>query len=106
MLVGEGWKQVFGEESIVYQSDGKTHGMLRRLVGTSMKPNAISSAVPSIQLAANKQVDIMLASDTWRQILGLDLTAQEIPVFHQQVTSWINGMFNPLLASPIPVPGL
>lgn len=120
-LVGESYTQVFGNQSIIYESDGKTHGFLRRLVGAAMTPAAVANAIPAIQKAANERIDIMLSKDTvkmedvcndftldvaWRQILGLDLTRDEVPTFYQNVKVWVGGIFNPLFALPFKVPGI
>lgn len=120
-LVGESYTQVFGNQSIIYESDGKTHGFLRRLVGAAMTPAAVANAVPAIQKAANEQIDIMSSKATvkmedvcndftldvaWRQILGFDLTQDEIPTFYQNVKVWVGGIFNPLFALPFKVPGI
>lgn len=111
----------FGNESVLYESNGKTHSLLRRLVGSSMMPAAVTNAVSAIQQAANVQIDDMLTQDTvkmedvcneftldvaWRQILGLNLDDDEIEVFYKNVKEWIGGLFNPLLALPFTVPGL
>ena len=42
----------------------------------------------------------------WRQILGLNLTEDEIPEFYKQVKDWVGGIFNPLYALPFKVPGI
>ena len=41
-LVGDSYKQVFGDESILYEGDRATHGLLRRLVGAAMTPAAVN----------------------------------------------------------------
>jgi len=120
-MLGDSYTQVFGDNSILYESDKTTHGFLRRLVGAAMTPTAVTNAVPAIQQAANDQVDEMLTQKTvkmeevcndftldvaWRQILGLDLTEEEIPEFHKQVKNWVGGIFNPFFALPFKVPGI
>lgn len=119
-LVGDAFQQVFGDESVLYEGDKAKHGMLRRLVGSAMTPAAITSAVPAIQQAANNQVDYMLTQETvkmedvcndftldvaWKQILGLDLSQEEVPIFRQKVKDWVSGLFNPLFIVPF-APGI
>ena len=120
-LVGKSYTAIFGDQSILYEGDKTTHGFLRRLVGAAMTPSAINNAVPAIQMAANAQIDHLLTQKTvkmeeicndftldvaWRQILGLNLNKNEVPVFYQQVKDWVSGIFNPLFALPFTVPGI
>ena len=127
VLVGDGFKRVFGNKSILYETDKSTHSLLRKLVGTSMTPTELSRAVPSIQAAANSQVDKMLQGSSvegnssivemesvcnaftldvaWRQILGLDLKNQkEIDEFHMYTKQWLDGLTDPRLMLPF-LPG-
>eukprot|EP00562_Extubocellulus_spinifer_P024522 CAMPEP_0178675566 /NCGR_PEP_ID=MMETSP0698-20121128/35451_1 /TAXON_ID=265572 /ORGANISM="Extubocellulus spinifer, Strain CCMP396" /LENGTH=555 /DNA_ID=CAMNT_0020319747 /DNA_START=93 /DNA_END=1760 /DNA_ORIENTATION=+ len=122
MMVSDNFSQLFGKESILYESDKDKHGMLRRLVGAAMSPAAITTAIPSIQAAANNQIDRILASDdtvimedvcndftldvAWKTILGLDLKDDEVEEFREKVKGWISGMFNPLFLLPFSVPGI
>ena len=88
------------------------------LAGNAMTPSAITQSVPAIQAAANDSVASMLQSTgpvkmediantftldvAWRQILGLDLKDDEVPVFRKAAKDWISGMMNPLLLVPFP----
>jgi len=51
---------LLGDKSVLYENKSSTHGMLRRLAGSAMTPAAINDALPSIQEAANCQVDKLL----------------------------------------------
>jgi cytochrome P450 len=73
-----------------------------------MTPGAIAAAIPSIQERANHHIDEMLKTNqavkfedafqsftldiAWKQILGLDLKAEDIPKFHDAVRDWTGGI--------------
>jgi len=116
---------LLGDKSVLYENKSSTHGMLRRLAGSAMTPAAINDALPSIQEAANYQVDQLLQQTkdgkevemeriftdytldlAWKQILGLDLKEEEIPAFHKAVQDWIGGMGSSFLLLPFRIPGL
>jgi cytochrome P450 len=113
---------LFGNRSILYEHDKDKHSMLRRLVGVSMRPQALEQALPAIEKAALEQVGAMSASDTavmekichdftvdvaWRQILGLELAGkEEIDEFHKSVRDWMEGMMSVMLFVPFRIPGL
>jgi cytochrome P450 len=42
----------------------------------------------------------------WKQILGLDLTEEEVPEFIRYVDDWLGNIMNPLLLMPFRIPGL
>eukprot|EP00986_Skeletonema_menzelii_P005842 scaffold2187_cov127-Skeletonema_menzelii.AAC.2 len=114
--------ELFGDKSLLYENDSSKHGRLRRMVGEGvMTPVAISEALPSIQELASKQIDIVLKEETvqmesvfhqftldfaWKQILGLELTEEDIPEFRKQMEQWIVGLVDPLYLVPFRIPGL
>ena len=93
-------------KSLLYEREKKRHAYLRRLVGAALTPRAVAKAAPTLQLAAEEQVSRMLKNNhgevkflkvctdytldiAWRQILGLQLTEEEIPTFEENVATWI-----------------
>ncbi|KAL9180525.1 hypothetical protein ACHAXT_010978 [Thalassiosira profunda] len=113
--------EVMGNEGILYEADNDKHNMLRRLVGNAMTPAALEAALPSIQEVADRQVDKILEAETvqmesvfddftldiaWKQILGLDLTEEEIPEFHRNVHVWTSKLMYVMLLLPFRIPGL
>eukprot|EP01083_Nonionella_stella_P268226 906627_1 len=121
LLSKQNFGPIFGEQGLLYEQSAEKHGMLRRLVGSAMTPAAISAAIPSIQEAANGHVDRVLEADTiemekvftdftldiaWKQILGLDLSEEEVPKFHSAVEDWTGGIMDPTLLLPFRLPGL
>ena len=94
------------ENSMLAEKDRRMHSYMRRLVGAAMTPAAVTKAVPNLREAADKQVDQMLQDGAanseatctaytldvaWKQILGLNLSEDEVPVFSQMVDQWIAG---------------
>lgn len=106
------FKKLMGwtDDTLLTTPDVEYHSYLRRLVGQSMTPDAIKNAMPALTETATVQIDNILEQPTimmenaltnftldiaWRQILGLDLSHEEIPVFYEAVNNWIGGMVNP-----------
>ena len=121
MMVSKNWGSIFGFESLLYEKDKMEHASLRRLVGSAMSPTSIEAAVPSIQAAADAQMEKILSANTiemedicndytldvaWKTILGLDLGEDEVQTFHTMVKGWISGMFNPFFLLPFRFPFL
>lgn len=100
-------------ESLLFERSKKRHSYLRRLVGAALTPQAVGKTAPALQSAVQKQVDKIVeaaSSDddqpvefhqvctdytldvAWRQILGLELADEEIPIFEQNVATWIEGI--------------
>lgn len=120
MMVSDNLGSIFGFESLLYEKNKMEHASLRRLVGSAMSPTSIEAAVPSIQAAADTQMEKILSADTiemedvcndftldvaWRTILGLDLVGKdEVQTFHTMVKGWISGMFNPFFLLPFRFP--
>jgi len=114
--------EVMGDEGILYEPDNGKHNMLRRLVGNAMTSSALAAALPSIQEVAEGQVNRILEKETtvqmegvfndftldiaWKQILGLELTEEEVPEFHRNVEVWISKLMDPVLLLPFRIPGL
>ena len=101
--------RLFGKQSLLFISDADRHQYLRRLVGQSMTPEAISNAMPALVNVATDQIELLsehpitvmesaLTNYTldvaWRQILGLDLKEDEIVTFYDAVDNWIGGITN------------
>ena len=97
---------ILNEHSLLAETDRKKHADMRRLVGAAMTPAAVAAAVPNLRAAADRQVGRMLADGqanaeeactaytldvAWRQILGLNLADDEVPVFGARVEEWIAG---------------
>jgi len=109
--------EIIGSESLLRATDKTEHSWLRKLVGKSMSPGSVSKSLPQLVLGANSAVEEILekgGSDgngvkmedictkytldvAWRQILGLNLSDEEVPTFHQAVQTWIFGVINPIL---------
>lgn len=119
MMVSDNLGSIFGFESLLYEKDKMEHASLRRLVGSAMSPTSIAAAVPSIQAAADAQMEKILSADTivmedvcndytldiaHKTILGLDLAPGEVETFHAMVKGWISGMFNPFFLLPFRFP--
>ncbi|KAL7470901.1 hypothetical protein ACHAXS_011183 [Conticribra weissflogii] len=123
-LIGaKNFGDLFGQEGILYEPNAEKHALLRKLVGAAMTPAAVAEAVPSIQDAANVQIERMLNDDgeviemekvfsdftldvAWKQVLGLDLEESEIPRFRRAVQAWTSGVINPIFFLPFRIPGL
>ena len=92
------------EKLLLIEADKKRHSYLRRLVGAALTPIAVAKTAPTLQFAAEEQVSKMMADMdangevkfqqictdytlevAWRQILGLELSEEEIPFFEEQV---------------------
>lgn len=100
---------LFGKNSLFVCKDSDEHSFQRRLVGTAMSADAIDKSIPAIQKTVTEQIDKILQTPharmedvctnftldvAWRQILGLNLEASEIPLFRQAVHEWISGLLS------------
>jgi cytochrome P450 len=100
--------KILGDESILTESDKKKHSRLRRLIGQSMTPAAVSKSIPTLKNAAEKQIEILRNAPpegvsanvlctgysvdvAWNQILGLELKEEEIPIYEKAVNDWLSG---------------
>jgi cytochrome P450 len=100
---------LLGEHALTAEKDKARHQSLRRLIGQSMTPSAISESLPFLQKGAEIQLDRMLEMKgpiqmeqictdftldvAWRQILGLDLKSdEEIKEFQDNVNAWVSGL--------------
>jgi len=111
-LKESGDARMLGPESMIAEGNKQRHNQLRRLVGKALTPSAIAKSLPRLQNAAQEQVQGLLRQQTldmntaipledyctgftldvaWRQILGLDLTPDEIPTFRNAVLDWVTG---------------
>jgi len=100
-------------ESLLFEKSKKRHQYLRKLVGSALTPTAVAKTAPLLQKAADEQIVKMEAAhnegDTirfhkicndytldvaWRQILGLELAEEEIPIFEDNVEQWISGIMS------------
>ena len=93
------------------EKDKKRYLYLRRLVGMSFTPAAVSAAVPTLRNYAIQQVEKITAAlepvkmedictdftldVAWRQIFRLDLEEEDIKDFQQAVNECIGGMISP-----------
>ena len=97
---------ILNEHSLLAETDRRKHADMRRLVGAAMTPAAVAAAVPNLRAAADRQVELMLTNGqanaeeactaytldvAWRQILGLSLADDEVPVFGARVDQCIAG---------------
>ena len=98
--------------SIISEQDKSRHQFLRRLIGQAITPAAVAKSYDTLQQAAQETVDKMLTASAngpvvmedvctdftldvaWRQILGLDLSPDQVPVFHKAVADWIGGIIS------------
>ena len=116
--------KIMGKNNILNEQDKYRHAFLRRLIGSAVTPAAIKECMPNLQASAEAQVKRLLdnyssinnqhdqpTSDltvkaaqicddyamdiAWKQILGLDLTPEEVPKFRAQVKEFTSGFFNP-----------
>lgn len=120
MSVSSGTTLLFGDQSVLFETDKAKHALMRRLAGQSMSPAELRKAVPRIQATAENVIDTYLI-DTFHndksvkmenvmdaytidiarnQILGLQIDDDEIEKFRQNTDIWIRGMFNPLMIIP------
>lgn len=105
--------RIVGTNSIRFASDKQEHSFLRRLVGAGSSAEAVIDAIPLLQETAELEVQKVIKTSSnnlvcmedvchdytlnvaWRQILGLQLEEQEVPVFLEQVRVWLTGLFDP-----------
>jgi cytochrome P450 len=108
---------ILGTESLLMETKSKQkHTRLRRLVGQAMTPAAVAESIPTLQEIAEAQLQTIrnganatstvvsadqLCTDftvdvAWKQILGLDLAPEEVPVFKERVDQWVLGIADPL----------
>ncbi len=110
-------------QSLLFERSKSRHTYLRKLVGAALAPNVVAKTAPALQTAAEEQVSKMLASDTdkdvkfesictdytldvaWRQILGLQLSEEEIPIFEKKVNTWIKAVSSLQIVFKINVKG-
>lgn len=106
--VGRDGASLLGNDSLLIEKNRERHAFLRKLVGQTMTPTAIGKSFPSLQQAAEEQAERMLAVEgpvrmetictdytldvAWRQILGLNLPDEEIPIFHEAVNDWVSSI--------------
>lgn len=104
---------MLGYQSLMCEPDRARHRSLRKLVGAALTPEAVSLSVPALCAAAERQAEKLLLASTkskeeplrmadactdftlevaWRQILGLKLEEEEVPVFQRMVGKWIGGL--------------
>jgi len=103
---------LFGKHNLLMSDENDEHNYLRRLVGQSMTPEAITLAIPTLQKVVLDQLAPLIKSPrapismeqictdftldvAHTQILGLNLQDSEIPDFRVQVAEWINGSVSP-----------
>jgi cytochrome P450 len=105
--------ELFGRESLAAERSKDRHQFLRRLVGQPLAPAAVTSSIPVLQGMAMDQINCIWESCAngpvlmdrfvtdytfniaWKQILGLDLSADEVPDFFRAVRDWISGVVSP-----------
>jgi len=94
------------------EKDKEKHSALRRLIGAAMTPSVVAASMPALQIAAEKQINKLLLNNdnnnnevvkmetvcndytldvAWKQILGLNLSENDIPAFTDAVDTWISG---------------
>jgi cytochrome P450 len=101
------FSNLFGAENLLFVQDPDRHQYMRRLLGQSMTPEAISNSIPALVTGATKQIDTLKSNPTsemeqvltsftldvaWRQILGLGLEEDEIETFYKATEDWIGGI--------------
>ena len=99
--------KLFGSENLLFVQDSDRHQYMRRLLGQSMTPEAISKSIPTLITGATNQIDTLKNNPTiemeqvltsftldvaWRQILGLGLKDDEIETFYKATEDWIGGI--------------
>ena len=108
--------EIVGTESLLRSQDKSEHSWLRKLVGQSMNPGAVSESITQLVKGAELALEEMISKGStkdgvvmedvctqytldvaWRQILGLSLSKDEESVFRDAVGHWILGIINPLL---------
>ncbi|KAL9186167.1 hypothetical protein ACHAXT_005405 [Thalassiosira profunda] len=113
--ISKSFTKLFGGESLLFTTDQTQHQYLRRLIGQSMTPEAISDAMRALITGASEQIDTLTLEEpvemeqvvtaftldvAWRQILGLDLKENEIADFFKAVNDWIFGILSPTSLLP------
>jgi cytochrome P450 len=103
------FSKLFGINNLLFITDEKRHQYMRKLLGQSMTPEAISNSLPALITGATKQIDSLKNNSTtemeevltaftldvaWRQILGLDLKEDELETFFKATEDWIGGITN------------
>jgi len=103
------FSKLFGINNLLFITDEKRHQYMRKLLGQSMTPEAISNSLPALITGATKQIDSLKNNPTtemeevltaftldvaWRQILGLDLKEDELERFFKATEDWIGGITN------------
>lgn len=105
--------KIVGTHSIRFANDRKEHSFLRRLVGTGSSNEAVADAIPLLQQTAEDVVRGVILQGSngtvvhmdavcneftlnvaWRQILGLNLTEEEVPIFINHVQVWLTGLYD------------
>jgi cytochrome P450 len=101
------FSKLFGAENLLFVQDPDRHQYMRRLLGQSMTPEAISKSIPALVTGASNQIDSLKNNPTvemeqvltsftldvaWRQILGLGLQEDEIETFYEATNDWIGGI--------------
>lgn len=103
------FSQLFGTENLLFIQDPDRHQYMRRLLGQSMTPDAISKSIPALVTGATEQIDTLKSTSpvemeqvltsftldvAWRQILGLGLQEDEVETFKKMTDDWIGGITN------------
>lgn len=60
MSVSSGTTLLFGDQSVLFETDKAKHALMRRLAGQSMSPAELRKAVPRIQATAENVIDTYL----------------------------------------------
>jgi cytochrome P450 len=109
-----GTNLLLGSEHMLAEKDGALHSFYRPLVGSAITPSACNAAVPNLQALAEKQAGKMSNSGgniimrdicgeftldvAWRQILGLNLSGDEVEHFYGMVDKWVKGIISLCIA--------
>jgi len=60
MSISSGTTLLFGDQSVLFETDKAKHALMRRLAGQSMSPAELRKAVPRIQATAENVIDTYL----------------------------------------------
>lgn len=103
------FRKLFGGENLLFITDADRHQYMRRLLGQSMTPEAISKSIPALVTGASQQIDSLKNNPTvemeqvltsftldvaWRQILGLGLEEDEVRTFERMTDDWVGSIAN------------
>ena len=113
---------VFGNDNLMFERSKDQHAFLRRLVGKGFTATAMSKSFPKLLEMPEQRMTTLLSSResdtiaatmetitseytmdiTQKQILGLELPSHEIPLFRENMATWLGALYSPVANANIP----